>query len=92
MVKAKRKSVRIESDEQFISSEERLARVMALSAVKDLSSGEQVSFMRSSGFSVADTARLLMISENQVSVSMVQIRKVLSKGINPTYLAIKKNA
>ena len=92
MVKAKRKSVRIESDEQFISSEERLARVMALSAVKDLSSGEQVSFMRSSGFSVADTARLLMISENQVSVSMVQIRKVLSKGIKPTYLAIKKNA
>jgi len=89
---AKRKLAKPEAIDQHVSPDERLARVTALAAIRDFGSGEQVAFLRSCGFSISDTAKMLMMSENQVSVSMLRTKKALQKGNKPSYLTAKKNA
>ena len=78
-------------DNNVVSPEDRMSRIMALSSIKGLSSGDQVTFMRAVGFSTAEVAKLLLISEGQVSVSLNQAKNALKKGQKPRYLAAKSN-
>lgn len=78
-------------DDGSVSAEDRISRIMALGSIKGMSSGDQVTFMRAVGFSITEVARLLLISENQVSVSLSQAKNALKKGQKPKYLAARPN-
>lgn len=86
MPKGPKKSVSSSKTEVVLGAEDRIARIMALRAIADLSSGDQVVFLRSVGFTVSETAQLLCMSENQVSVSMTQAKKR-----RPSYISAMKN-
>jgi DNA-directed RNA polymerase specialized sigma24 family protein len=61
--------------EEIISSEEKIARLLALSAIKDLESQDaQAVLLRNVGFQNAEVAAMLGISENHVAVALYRGR------------------
>lgn len=88
MPKAKKANPKVGGlfDEVAASPEEKIARLLALRAVRGLPSGDQIVLLRSVGFSTAEVAKLLFASENYVSVALHAAKKGLQKGQKPKYL------
>lgn len=75
-----RKGVRLQTSAEHVSAEERIARLLGILAVKDLSgSTEKVVRLRAIGFQPSDIASMLGISENAVAVASYQARKQQGK-------------
>lgn len=79
-------------DEIATPPEEKIARILALRQIRGMSSGDQIIFLRSVGFSTQETAKLLLISDNQVSVSVNKAKNALKERVKPKYLLAKSDA
>ena len=65
-----------ERGERTVSSEEKIARLLGLLLVKDITQqNEKVPLLRTAGFSVGEVAEILRMDENQVSVVDYQSRR-----------------
>ena len=63
-----------------VPADEKIARLLALIATRGINDKqEQVGILRAAGFEIAETASLLQMSENNVSVMMYRARKTRSK-------------
>jgi DNA-directed RNA polymerase specialized sigma24 family protein len=64
------------SNPEVLSPEAKIARLMALGAIKEVENTvDRVVFLRSAGFSNSEIADLLNISGNHVAVAIVSSRK-----------------
>ena len=78
MPSARRKSPKAVNQDEPVSSEEKIARLLGLLLVKEMESKtEQVTLLRSVGFAVSEVATMLGISENHVNVAAHHGRKKL---------------
>jgi hypothetical protein len=70
---AKRKANNVQ---EAVPADDKIARIMALTAVKDFSNNiEKCVFLRSVGFTNSEIADMLNMSNNQVAVAFVQSRQ-----------------
>lgn len=64
------------SPPEIVPPEAKIARLIAMAAIKELSSNiEKSVFLRSAGFTNPEIAAMLNMSNNQVAVAFVQSRK-----------------
>jgi len=71
---AKRRKPAGEAETQ-VSAQDKIARLLGFLLVKDKNISEKVPLLRRAGFSVAEVADMLAISQNQVSVTEYKGRK-----------------
>jgi orotate phosphoribosyltransferase-like protein len=63
-----------------VPADVKIARLMGLAAIKDFETNiEKCVFLRSAGFTNAEIADMLVMSNNQVAVAFVQSRKKKKK-------------
>jgi hypothetical protein len=60
----------------MLPPEAKIARMMALSAIKDMeNNNDKVAFLRSAGFAISEMAAMLNIVESQVRVALARSQK-----------------